>query len=303
MPVPADCLAVVNGETLSNDEGRQHVTQMLIQQGIPQEAHEQVIKQHGKQILEQVVDRFIDMSLLRTEAARRDYVADKDSIDAAIEQIAAGLPQGLTLDDALQSQSKTLDSLRDDIAASERVKKLFEEITADVGEVTDEDVATFYGKNEKSFTTPPTVEARHILVKCDRDADETLHQMCKAKAESLQRKLVEGGDFAALAESESECPSKAQGGALGAFPRGQMAPEFEEAAFSQTVDEIGPVVQTTFGYHIIQVTGKSDGKTASLEEASSDIRNYLEGFAKERVFGEFAKGLRDGAEIEISLPA
>jgi peptidyl-prolyl cis-trans isomerase C len=276
---------------------------MLIQQGVPQEAHEQVIKQHGKQILEQVVDRFIDMALLRTEAARREFVADKEAIDAAIEQISAGLPQGLTLEAALQSQSKTLESLRDDIAASEKVKKLFQEITADVPEVTDEDVATFYGKNEKSFTTPPTVDARHILVKCDRDADETLHQMCKAKAESLQGKLADGADFAALAEAESECPSKEQGGALGPFPRGQMAPEFEEAAFSQAIDEIGPVVQTTFGYHIIQVTGKSDGKTASLEEASSDIRTYLEGSAKERVFGEFAKGLREGAEIEISLPA
>jgi peptidyl-prolyl cis-trans isomerase C len=281
MPVPADCLAVVNGEILSSNEGRQHVAQMLMQQGVPQEAHEQIIQQHGKQILEQVVDRFIDMALLKTEAARRDYVADEESIDAAIEKISAGLPQGLTLDDALKSQNKTLDSMRDDIAASERVNKLFQDVTADVGEITDEDVTTFYGKNEKSFTTPPAVEASHILIKCDRDADETLHQMCKAKAESVQGKLADGEDFAALAASESECPSKEKGGALGAFPRGQMAPEFEEAAFSQAVDEIGPVVQTTFGYHIIQVTGKNDGQTASIEEASSDIRTHLEGSAKE----------------------
>jgi peptidyl-prolyl cis-trans isomerase C len=303
MPVPADCLAIVNGETLSLDDARHQITQLLAQQGVPQEAHEQVLQQHGTQIIEQVTDRFIDMTLLKAEAARRELVADEEDIDAAVQKITDTLPEGVTLDEAMKSQGKTVDALRDDVAASEKVHKLFKEITADVAEVTDEDVTTFYGENEASFASPPTVDARHILIKCERDADETLHQMCKAKAESVQRKLVDGGDFAALAAEDSECPSKEKGGALGAFPRGKMAPEFEEAAFSQAVDEIGSVVQTTFGYHIIQVTGKDDGETAAFEDVSSQIRTHLEGSAKEKVFGEFAKSLRDGAEIEISTPS
>lgn len=85
------------------------------------------------------------------------------------------------------------------------------------------------------------VRVRHILVK-ERDA-----------AESIRQKLLDDGDFAELARKHSICPSKAKGGDLGTFGRGRMVPEFEKAAFAQQPGAIGEVVQTKFGYHIIEV--------------------------------------------------
>ncbi len=76
---------------------------------------------------------------------------------------------------------------------------------------------------------------------------------------AIRDRLVAGEDFAKLAAEVSACPSgKRDGGNLGEFGKGQMVPEFEKAAFEQPIGEIGPVVKTSFGYHVIKVTARDD---------------------------------------------
>jgi peptidyl-prolyl cis-trans isomerase C len=87
-----------------------------------------------------------------------------------------------------------------------------------------------------------TVRARHILTND------------KVRAETLHQKILDGFDFAKLAEDHSTCPSKAQGGDLGQFGRGQMVKPFEDAAFGLEIGGLSQPVQTQFGYHIIQRT-------------------------------------------------
>lgn len=83
------------------------------------------------------------------------------------------------------------------------------------------------------------VKASHILVK-------TLEE-----ATALKAKIKTYDDFAMLAEQHSLCPSKAKGGDLGSFGRGQMVKPFEDASFSLNVGEFSEPVQTQFGYHLI----------------------------------------------------
>ena len=99
----------------------------------------------------------------------------------------------------------------------------------------------------------PTVHARHILVLVPAGSDESVKMQSLAEAERIRAALIAGADFEMTAEQHSACPSKERGGDLGSFRRGQMVKPFEEAAFSQKVGKIGPVVYTKFGYHIIQV--------------------------------------------------
>jgi len=102
------------------------------------------------------------------------------------------------------------------------------------------------------------VRASHILLmyagsmrsRATRSKDEAAKQM-----DELKQKLDAGGDFAELARAHSDCPSSAQGGDLGNFGRGQMVKEFESAAFSMPVGAVSGVVETPFGYHLIQRTG------------------------------------------------
>lgn len=88
--------------------------------------------------------------------------------------------------------------------------------------------------------------ARHILV-----ADEALCQ-------ELKQRIVAGEGFSALAQEYSSCPSGRSGGELGSFGPGQMVREFDEVVFSAPVNEVQGPVKTQFGYHLLEVTERSD---------------------------------------------
>ncbi len=88
--------------------------------------------------------------------------------------------------------------------------------------------------------------ARHILV----DTEE----LC----EQLKSKIADGEDFAKVAQEHSSCPSSASGGDLGSFGPGQMVPEFDSVVFSAAVNEVQGPVKTQFGYHLLEVTSRTD---------------------------------------------
>lgn len=102
------------------------------------------------------------------------------------------------------------------------------------------------------------VRASHILLMYAGSERSTATRSKEAALEEIQDLKTQvdgGGDFAALAQSHSDCPSGQQGGDLGEFGRGMMVPEFETAAFGMDVGVTSDVVETPFGYHLIQRTG------------------------------------------------
>jgi parvulin-like peptidyl-prolyl isomerase len=102
------------------------------------------------------------------------------------------------------------------------------------------------------------VRASHILLMYEGSARSTAtrsKEEALAQIEALAQAVTGGGDFGELAAANSDCPSGRQGGDLGAFGRGQMVGAFEDAAFALEVGETSGVVETDFGYHLIQRTG------------------------------------------------
>jgi peptidyl-prolyl cis-trans isomerase C len=88
--------------------------------------------------------------------------------------------------------------------------------------------------------------ARHILVDSE------------AVAQGLKEDIVNGADFADVAREHSLCPSRAKGGDLGEFGKGQMVPEFENVVFTAALNEPQGPVKIQFGYHLIEVTQRTD---------------------------------------------
>ncbi len=84
----------------------------------------------------------------------------------------------------------------------------------------------------------------------------------RKQIETLRERLLGGEDFAALAAAHSECPSRRRGGDLGQFPRGKMVEPFDKAVFSQQIGEIGPVIETEAGFHIVKVTARHAARPA-----------------------------------------
>jgi peptidyl-prolyl cis-trans isomerase C len=88
--------------------------------------------------------------------------------------------------------------------------------------------------------------ARHILVSTQEECED------------LKKQIESGSDFAELAKVNSKCPSGNQGGDLGQFSPGQMVKEFDQIVFNEEVGKVHGPVKTQFGYHLIEITDRSD---------------------------------------------
>ncbi len=158
-----------------------------------------------------------------------------------------------------------------------------------VGEVYPEPVKTKYGVHIIKVTDKrertPEIKARHILITF-RGKDGTVDSAKALKtAREVRQKLLDGADFAELAKEYSNDPGSAsKGGDLGYFKRRKMVPQFDEAAFNLKVNEISDIVETRFGYHIIQVTDKK--KIPPFEEAKNELREIYD---RQRFKSEFAE--------------
>ena len=238
----------------------------------------------------QAVGNFVAKTLLEQEIARQGVEATDEEIDAKIAEMvkANPLPEGMTLEQAVEAQGGSMKDFREDMAMMTKLEKM-------VAKPDEEALAAFYEEHGEAFLTEPSVTARHILVKVDEgDTDEQKAEK-KAKIEAIRQKLVDGADFAELAAQESDCPSKARGGDLGSFPRGQMVPEFDAAAFAQEIGAIGEIVETAFGFHVIQVTARDEGGKKPFEEVKEDISNLL----RSQAFQKLQQDLRKAAKIEF----
>jgi parvulin-like peptidyl-prolyl isomerase len=290
-------LVTVEGESLTRGMAMGMAREMAARQGVPPQMLEQFLSQMGGQFEKQAIDQFISQTLVSKEATRRDIPVSDEEVDAVLANVGGTLPEGMTLEQALQAQNMTVADFRENIVANEQMRKLFEAETTEAEEVTGAQVETFYTENAQHFTTEESATASHILITCDEKADEEAHAKAKADLEAIKVTLAEGGDFAELAKEHSSCPSKEQGGSLGSFTRGRMVPEFEEAAFSMELGTVSDVVKTQFGYHLITVTERTEASSRPLEEVSEEIRTHLDREAEGKLFEVFVDGLKEGAEI------
>jgi peptidyl-prolyl cis-trans isomerase D len=153
----------------------------------------------------------------------------------------------------------------------------------------------YYQQNIARFTTAEDRRARHILVKADKDASADVKQKAKAKAEALLAEVRKNpGSFAEVARKNSEDPgSAAQGGDLDFFGRGMMAKPFEDAVFAMKPGEISNVIETDFGFHIIQLEATRGGQAKAFEEVRASIEEELRKQSAQKRWAEVAQQFTD----------
>ena len=141
--------------------------------------------------------------------------------------------------------------------------------------VSGDEITDYYDSNIDDFKTEKTVEARHILIKVDPGADEAADLAAKTRAEEITKMATAGQDFAELAKTYSEGPTKDNGGYLGKFPQSQMVKPFADKAFSMAAGEISEPVKTQFGWHVIKVESVEEATTKTLEQSKTQIIDTL----------------------------
>lgn len=161
--------------------------------------------------------------------------------------------------------------------------------------VSDADIKSYYEQNIARFTEEEQRRARHILIKVDADASEADKAAARKKAEELLEQLRKNpSDFAKLAKEHSQDPGSAErGGDLDFFGKGMMVKPFEDAAYKLKQGEISDVVESDFGYHIIQVTDIKPASAQSLAEVRDEITEEIRQQQAARKFSEMAAQLSD----------
>lgn len=146
----------------------------------------------------------------------------------------------------------------------------------------------------KAFAEDKTASVRHILLLTQGKTDAE-KAAARTKMEEILAKAKAGEDFAGLAKQYSEDPgSKDDGGLYRDFGRGAMVKPFEDAAFSVPVGQISGIVETTYGYHILQVVDRKK-ETRPLEEVKPEIEAQLKQGRQQAAFTAFMTKLKDKA--------
>jgi peptidyl-prolyl cis-trans isomerase C len=242
-------MAEVDGVKLTRAQAERETAQRL--RVLAQQASPQQLAEMRPRMIAYVAEQFIIRTLLLNEADRLKIEASDDDVKKELDDIAKRLPPGVKIEDVMKKSEVGEKEMKEEIATKIRIEKLFKKTGEP--EVTDAEVDAFYARNGDKLNVPENVHARHILIACASTNTAAEKAAALKKAEGLRQMLLAGTNFAELAEQNSDCPSKKMGGDLGRFRRGQMVPAFDEAAFGQKTNEIGPVVETQYGYHIIEV--------------------------------------------------
>lgn len=150
-----------------------------------------------------------------------------------------------------------------------------------------EELKEFYDSHMDHYTKGESLVASHILVE-EED-----------KAKEIIQEIEEGLSFEDAAGKYSTCPSKEVGGSLGEFSRGQMVPEFEDAAFAMEEGTISSPVKSQFGYHIIKLDEKKEEGTKSFEEVRDEIYKQVVGLKQQEKYLNKIENLKDKYTVEI----
>jgi len=249
-----------------------------------------------------VLDDILGNRLLYRDLKARNQTATPEEIAAQVQAIRAQFPSDEAFDRALAERGFDRARLERDVAESVTVQKWVTGVVVPSVAVTEADVRRYYDENPERMVEPERVHARHLLVRAGDDVPPEERAARRRKAEELRARLAAGGDFAAIAREASDDKGSAErGGDLGWFYRGQMVPAFEKAAFELPLNTLSPLVETRFGFHLIEVLEKRPETKLAFEQVRERLRAMLQQRQLEEKVRSRINELGAAAKIEILI--
>jgi parvulin-like peptidyl-prolyl isomerase len=236
--VNAAVLATVNGDDITSDE----VNRVLMEG--TQGRFDSLPADKQNELRQRIIEGMVAQQLVYDDAQKTGILESKE-YKAEYQKLA--------------------DRMKMQLAAKVWEEQQFNAIKVDAKEV-----KAYYDANPDEFVDKEKIHARHILVKTSDEADAVIKSMKALSGDKLKT------EFIAQAKAKSTGPSAAKGGDLGYFPRGQMVPSFNDAAFAMKEGTISTEpVQSQFGFHVIYLEDKKPAKKMSFDEVKSFIEQRL----------------------------
>ena len=289
--------AAVNGVVITLEEVNR---QMFV-------LEQQLLSTQGKAIRpemvpgvrKQILNDLIDKELLYQESQKQKIVVEDKVVDEKMESLKKQFPSEKAFQDEMRQLSLTEENLRSQIKKGLAVQRIVEKDILVKVHVSDENAKSFYDGHPDLFKEPEQVQASHILLKVEADAEPAKKEEIRKRMEGIKQRIEKGEDFAALAKELSQDPSAEKGGDLGFFERGKMVKAFEDAAFSLKPGEVSDIVETPFGFHLIKVFDRKEGRTIPYEDSKDRIKQYLRRvkFIEEK--NSYVEALKKEGKVEI----
>lgn len=286
-----------------------------------QAEYEQLLQQNGltPARFEEGVAKDIQMTKLRALISGSASVSDEEIRQQFLKQNTKvkfnyavlkqdGLRKGLHPTDAeLQAFFQShKNSYANSIPEKRKIKYAALDLTKikDSTQVTHEELQAYYDQHRDQYRVLEQVKVSHILIKTplpgpEGKVDEKGVSEAQHRAEDLLKQLKGGAKFEDLAKKYSEDPgSGKQGGSLGWIGKGRTVPEFEKAAFSQPKGQIGDLVKSSYGFHIIRVDDKQEAHLKTLDEVKGEIEPLLKQQKAQQVAQKQAEALLNEARAQ-----
>src|ERR1700681_2831055 len=292
-----DVVAKVNGQAIKKDElvkGAQMMQMSLAQKGEQFSLTPQAYRQ--------VLDKMIGITLLQQEAKAQGIAPSEQELDQTLAARKQRFPNEEVYQKALKQMGLTEAGLRVQTRDEIAIQKYIETRILSNVAVSEQATRDFYEKNKDQIRAPERMHLRHILIAVSTKATPAEKEKARAKAEDIRKQLTGGADFAKLAAAVSEDPtSKDRGGDLGWVAPGQAPPTLEKAAMALKPNEISPVVESPFGFHVIQLLERQPAGVVPYEQAKERLAAMLKQKQARDLVETKIKELMAKAKVDVYL--
>ncbi len=296
-------VAKVSGETITEKQVLIVIDQLARQKQMSNQITPDQLQKKNTALFQDAVDNLVIEAMLKSEVKQQNVVVDKTKVDQQYQEITKRFQTPEKLQEAMKNQGLTEASLRKSIEDNLSYQQVVDQAVKDLPAVTDADIKKFYDERPQPFAVPDQVHAAHILLKVDPKSTPEQKAEIKKQLEGIRDDIVSKKiTFAEAAAKNSQDSSNAQkGGDLGFFGRNAMVKPFEDAAFATKPGELSDIVETQFGYHLIQVIEFRPAHQRALDEVKAQIKQYLEQNAKQTATQKYLNDLKSKAKVEMFM--
>ena len=259
------------------------------------------LKWTKKQILDfsdEIVDTLIDRALLYQRAQKRNIKIRSPWVERALQELKSEIGSAADFDAYLNKTGLNEEQLRDRIRKGLIVKRLlYRDILRRI-KVSEAEMQAFFRRYPDYFIRQDEIRVRQILVAFPDGGDISSRGEALLRIQSIQDRIRQGENFAALALEYSDDPSKARGGDLGYLERNQMISSFADAAFSLKPGQVSDIVETRFGYHLVKVMDHIPSSRMVYRNARAKIERTLRRNKEKAATAAYLADLRKQAVIK-----
>jgi peptidyl-prolyl cis-trans isomerase C len=291
-----EVVARVNGRPIPR-----HLLRLLAESRIKEQP---ALAEQKAQVYRAALGDVIEREVLFQEALSRGIAADEKQVTRDYDEHRVQYRDEYSWRQFLYNQGFTPQTYRKELGVRSAIQVMLtlENASIPPEAVSEMEARAFYDENPKQFEGGPRLHASHILVAVAENTPAEQKAALRKKAEALRARLVKGEDFAKVAQASSDDTlTKAQGGRMPEFGRGDMPKAFEEAVFRLKVNEISPIVESADGFHIAKLYERIENARRPYGQVRAQLRAMLLEHKRAQHMKRFIDGLKAKAKIETYI--